>query len=213
YPSERFEGARIKGLFEQPNVLKAFKKELHQPPNHQAFISSIQIAELHIVYHPDLWQCYQEIKKRLETELQSVEIYNPTNEVHWQESLSNGLPILNSTMGEVWLYHGTSESGLNSILQSGFNPLEYCKYEYMLNYIRRGIGPLGRGTYLTDNFAKSATYVNAMMEDDEIPRHILVCRVLLGTIKVAPRKDRTGYDNTDLCTEGFHPVYGPRQDA
>ncbi|CAF4717309.1 unnamed protein product, partial [Rotaria magnacalcarata] len=109
---------------------ESFQKELHQPPNHQAFISSIQIAELHIVYHPDLWQRYQEIKKRLEAELQSVEIYNPTNEVRWQESLSNGLPSLNSTMGEVWLYHGTSESGVNSILQSGFNPLEYCKYEY-----------------------------------------------------------------------------------
>ncbi|CAF5135281.1 unnamed protein product, partial [Rotaria magnacalcarata] len=51
------------------------------------------------------------------------------------------------------------------------------------------------------------------MEDDEIPRHILVCRVLLGRIKVAPRRDRTGYDNTALCTEGFHSVYGPRQDA
>ena len=116
-------------------------------------------------------------------------------------------------MGEVWLYHGTSEWGAKNILQSGFDPEKYCKYEYLLKSFPRGYGPLGRGTYLTDNFAKSATYVNAMVEDDETPRHILVCRVLLGNIKIALKKDRKGCDNTDLSTEGCHSVYGPRKDA
>ena len=213
YQSMWFEPARIKGLWEQGNFLKAFKKEWNQSPSHQGFISSIQMKELHLVYHPALWRLYQERKQRLKAELQEFGICNPTQGVHWQESLSNGLPVLDSTVGEVWLYHGTSEWGVNSILKSGFDPEKYCKYEVLFKLFHRGYGPLGRGTYLTDNFAKSATYVNAMAENDETPRHILVCRVLLGNIKTAPKQDRKYCDNTDLFSEKCHSVYGPRQDG
>ena len=51
------------------------------------------------------------------------------------------------------------------------------------------------------------------MEDDEAPRHILVCRVLLGNIKVVPGKDRKDKDNTDLSKQGYHSTYYPRQDV
>ena len=171
------------------------------------------MTELRLVHHHALWRRYQERKERLKAELQQRGIFKPTQKVHWQESLSNGLPVLDPTVGEVWLYHGTSEWGVNSILQSGFDPAKYCVFEHVLKIIPRGYGPLGQGTYLTDNFAKSATYVNATAEDDEAPRHILICRVLLGNIKVVPEKDRKACDNTDLPAQGFHSAYGPRQDA
>ncbi|CAF0831952.1 unnamed protein product [Adineta steineri] len=213
YQSMRFEPARVKGLLEQSDVLKALKKEWDRPPSHQGFISSIRMTELHLVYHADLWGRYQKRKDDLKAELQHRGIFKPSQQVRWQESLNNGLPVIDPTVGEVWLYHGTSEWGVNSILQSGFDPAKYCVNERVLKIFRRGYGPLGRGTYLTDNFAKSATYVNATVEDDEAPRHILICRVLLGNIKVVPEKNRKNCDNTDLLAQGFHSTYGPRQDA
>ena len=213
YQSRSFELARIKGLWEQGNFPKPFKKEWNQPPSHRGFISSIQMTDLHLVHHPDLWQRYQKRKQGLKAELQEFGICNPTEGVHWQERLSNGFPVLDSTVGEVWLYHGTSEWGVNSILKSGFDPAKYCKYEYVFKFVPRGYGPLGRGTYLTDSFAKSATYVNAMVEDDKAPRHILVCRVLLGNTKTVLKKDRAACDNTDLLTLRCHSAYGPRKDA
>ena len=129
YQSMRFEPARLKGLWEQRDFYKALKREWDQPPSHQGFISSIQITELRLVHHPTLWQRYQEKKGLLKDQLQQRGIFKPTQEVHWQENLSNGLPVLDPAVGEVWLYHGTSEWGVNSILQSGFDPEKYCLYE------------------------------------------------------------------------------------
>ena len=98
YQSMRFEPARIKGLLEQQDLWKALKKECYQPPFHQGFISSIQMTEMHLVHHPALWQRYQKRKQRLKAELQEAGIHHPTDKVHWQESLSNGLPVLDPTL-------------------------------------------------------------------------------------------------------------------
>jgi len=64
------------------------------------------------------------------------------------------IPVLTPNLGECLLFHGTSESTAKLITHGGFRP-DMSQSRGMFG----GYGALGKGTYLSDAFAKIATTV------------------------------------------------------
>jgi hypothetical protein len=222
YVARALEPARLKALWEQPKAWLAFKSDWAAPPMHRGYINAVQAAQLTVVRNPAVWARYQTRKQALLERARAAPGSSSDTMlagVQWYGAQDNGLPVLDARVGEVWLYHGTSRAHIDSILTDGFHPETFRRRETV-----RGFGPLGRGTYLTDNFAKAATYVNAMaragasdVDDDSEAatesRHVLLCRVLLGRPLVCRAKNRTQDDNAPLMADGvYSSLYGPGAD-
>jgi TPR repeat protein len=176
YVARALEPARLKALWAQPEAWTALRRDWAQPPSHRGFISAVHVRQATLVRHPTHWRAYQERKAHLllaRAAANGVGGGPALSSVRWHGEQDNGLPVLDAQAGEVWLYHGTSRTHVDSILQQGFRPDLYCTHEP-----GRGFGPLGRGTYLTDNFAKAATYVNGLVGGPgamRTPRAVCCC--------------------------------------
>lgn len=193
------EPARIKTLLNNPNPLFALKQDWDNPPAYRGYINCIDIESITFIDNKKHWEIYTDkINKQFDPAFRSN-----LQDVVWTQAQHNGLPVLNARIGEVWLYHGSSYENIKSIIENNFEPEKYCRREPLGGY-----GPLGRGTYFTDNFAKAATYVNARSENSVEPRHILICRVVLGNIKIQKSKDRMANNNKGLSPQ-FQSIYAP----
>ncbi|CAF4063124.1 unnamed protein product, partial [Adineta steineri] len=132
YRSMRFEPARLKGLLEKPDVLKALKKEWDQPPSHQGFISSIQMRELRLVHHPALWQRYQERKERLKGELQQRNIKEvPGKDRAFRDNIDLPTDGFHSTYGPRQDAHSGSQFDCNEFC---INDGAQIYPEYVIKY-------------------------------------------------------------------------------
>src|SRR5690349_8237008 len=105
-----------------------------------------------------------------------------------------GLPLLNPSLAECWLSHGTRPKVMPLITQGGFST-KFARKKKIAGY-----GALGKGVYFSDNFAKVSTYVNCpkceqntcvckqRKSDKSSWKAIFVARVLLGRVYPDPFK-------------------------
>ncbi len=121
--------------------------------------------------------------------------------INQDELLNIGLDIGSLTEGldknknEIFLYHGTSSHTAHKIVENGFNCEKFCSHNTL-----RGYGPLGRGTYFTDQLPKAGIYSQCAlcgehrcscktMQGFPIPKTTLICKITLGKPELILKKD------------------------
>lgn len=123
------------------------------------------------------------------------------------------IPECDPALNETVLFHGLNPKFLDAIIQNGLNPA-YC----MANKYT-GFGPLGKGVYLTDSFAKAVLYskcsicfkdkCDCILPDGTSPeRAVLVCKVTMGDVFNQPYKVRYRYFDEQI-PENRHSVVAP----
>ena len=222
YQSKRFEFARLKKAYESGQLTSFVGQELHQPPSHQGRLGSIQIHRIQLNDHPALWKKYQEKKKAIQLALTQEGIRLPLAQVDWHRgSMTGELPVINSAIGECWLFHGTGPSVMPLIIQNGFTT-KYASKKMLVGY-----GALGKGIYCSDAFAKVATYVTCpgcqqnqcqcspekreqASKNKKEMKAFFVARVILGKVFIDHNKSRT---HAEGLPEGYHSAWGPYRES
>ncbi|KAH3732539.1 hypothetical protein Pelo_16630 [Pelomyxa schiedti] len=208
YRSKPFEFARMKKAADTGRLLAFLQQEAKHPPIHTGEVESISIKEIKVVKNLQLWKQYQGAKKAIAEDLTSRGIQVPLNGVGWHSSLC-GLPVLNSHVGECWLFHGASQYIVQLITKGGFST------KFSTRKMFTGYGALGKGIYLSDSFGKVSTYVtcpkcgnNCCLCTDKTQslKVMLLCRVLLGHVFVDKHKE---HKFEELVPEGYHSSWGP----
>ncbi|KAH3757727.1 hypothetical protein Pelo_10512 [Pelomyxa schiedti] len=203
YKSTYFEFSRLKKAAEGGNLLHFLQEETRQPPTHLGQAESITIHEIKVMNNPRLWQQYQEKKGDISVSLRARTIQSQASQIRWQAKLEGGLPVLNRAVGECWLFHGTSQSTMKKITMGGFSS------KFATRKAGVGYGALGRGIYLSDSFAKVATYAKCESCTENNCNHlkaVFICRVTLGNIYVDRNKGRKFAEGPE---RGFHSSWGP----
>ena len=222
YQSKRFEFTRLKKAVENEQLTPFIKQELHQPPSHQGRLGSIQIHKIQLNYHPALWQQYQAKKKTIQQALEKEGIKSPLANIDWHRgSMTGELPVINSAIGECWLFHGTGQKVMPLIVQNGLTT-KFASKKTLVGY-----GALGKGIYCSDAFGKVATYVTCphcqqnqcqcspekreqSSKNKKEMKAIFVTRVILGKVYMDKDKSRT---HAEELPEGYHSAWGPYRES
>jgi len=161
------------------------------------------LVHAQVVQNEQNWVKYMARKQRIKAEIAAKPL-NP----HAGEKLtavtmiSQGickLPQLDSTVQEVWLWHGTTQGGAEGITSEDFR----------INLAGSGAGTLyGRGIYLAEMCSKSDEYT----KEEGAEHYILLCRATLGRVfyndEVKPNPNAL----EDCCLHGeYHSVLGDRE--
>eukprot|EP00401_Gymnodinium_catenatum_P029698 CAMPEP_0117512336 /NCGR_PEP_ID=MMETSP0784-20121206/28978_1 /TAXON_ID=39447 /ORGANISM="" /LENGTH=473 /DNA_ID=CAMNT_0005308051 /DNA_START=405 /DNA_END=1823 /DNA_ORIENTATION=+ len=161
------------------------------------------LVHAQVVQNEQNWVEYMARKQRIKAEIAAKPL-NP----HAGEKLtavtmiSQGickLPQLDSTVQEVWLWHGTTQGGAEGITSEDFR----------INLAGSGAGTLyGRGIYLAEMCSKSDEYT----KEEGAEHYILLCRATLGRVfyndEVKPNPNAL----EDCCLHGeYHSVLGDRE--
>ncbi|BCG00457.1 hypothetical protein PPGU19_050250 [Paraburkholderia sp. PGU19] len=131
-------------------------------------------------------------------------------------SSTERLPVLDRSIGEVLLMHGTLPNVIKIIVDKGFDP-DFNKGTPSGNV--RKYGALGQGTYFGDSFAKVQTYTgcpicNALkcdctdQDDKPVDRMLILARCLLGIPTKARTHDSHRTQDTSTIKAGKHSVIG-----
>jgi hypothetical protein len=127
-----------------------------------------------------------------------------------------GLPVLDRSIGEVLLMHGTLPNVIKIIVDKGFDP-NFNKGTPSGDV--RKYGALGQGTYFGDSFAKVQTYTgcpicNALkcdctdQDSQPVDRMLILARCLLGIPTKARTHDSHRTQDTSTIKASKHSVIG-----
>lgn len=220
YIAMKYEPARLYHAYSRKEELSDLWNAINQerkkgPPTHRGEVASISIHAILVNKNPKLWRQFQNQKTRIREELQHSNIKNPLIEVKWHYRDEPQFPVLDPSVGECWLFHGTSLTIAKSIFRNGFTTKYAKKKPFGIGY-----GALGRGIYLADAFPKAAAYVlcpicgfNQCDCKDKKPnlencKVVILSRVLLGSVYKDTNKNRKGEEGPPL---GSHSSWGPNQ--
>jgi hypothetical protein len=192
-----------KGSSRIKNILREFKTSDISFGGKDEFVF---IREIHKLENPLLLSQYENAKVRIK---KNISRSIPRSQIGIDvEDLSHEV---DHSINEVFLYHGTS--AFHSIFQQGFNSGKYCRFNQL-----SGFGPLGKGSYFTDELSKAATFVMCSLcgahrchcktsDGILIPKVILVCKVILGNPDYCLKKKRDLSCATELPI-GYHSRIG-----
>ena len=186
---------------------------IYGPPHFEGIAESITIKQIIAVYNPKLWKKYQKVKNYL----RKLKLGNPLKDIiKWHskddenlKNIENKLePVIDKSVGECWLFHGTHKSNTKSIIQNGFTT------KYTEKKLLTGYGALGRGAYFSDSFAKVSQYIpcpECQKNECSCPNQYktaILSRVLLG--RPYPDPDPKWKDVFSLSPpKGYNSRYGP----
>ncbi|WP_262967335.1 SidE phosphodiesterase domain-containing protein [Methylobacter psychrophilus] len=155
----------------------------------------VTVRSVRLIINPDVWNRYNNFREEILKQL-APKGGSEVDKIRWTNSigkLSQGftLPVLDKSIGETLLFHGTAAKWIELIIQGGFNPSVGKNYGTATN---PRYGMLGQGTYLTDSFAKMMTYGSCPLCGDfacncrsiktrkKLTRSCILARVTLGKI-------------------------------
>lgn len=178
------------------NVLREITQE---PPEFGGQDEFIVVHEIQSLKNNNLLNEYNQAKEKIRLAM----------DMKSEKSSQN----LDHSINEVFLYHGTSLSALRSILQNGFNAEKFCVKNKLSGY-----GPLGKGTYFTDQLSKAGTFSMCglcgshrctckTIDGTPIPKIMLICKVALGKSELIIKKSNSISQN-EQPSEGFHSRIG-----
>ena len=185
------------------------------PPSHVGIAESITIKYIMVVHNPKLWKIYQDEKNKFISLYQKIQYKNLIKWHCVDDPATNSIvnkfePFVEQKIGECWLFHGTSQSVVKSIIQNGFTT------KFAVNKFVTGYGALGKGAYFSDSFAKIAQYISCpkcnknqcTCEVNSLNdcKTAIMSRVLLGRIFEDPYKKEV---HSELPPKGFNSRYGP----
>lgn len=204
--SMRFEPSRVfkKGSNTTTNLLREMTLS---PPEFGGEEEFVVIQKIQKLENPGLSARYQKAKEEIKS------VSNPE-----EKKMNIGLDIdgltdgLDVAAGEVYLYHGTSFAASRLIAHEGFNAERFCTLGV------GGYGPLGRGTYFTDELPKAGTFTMCALcgnhrclcktaEGVLIPKVTFICKVALGNPQVIIEKSKA-ISESITPPSGFHSRIG-----
>lgn len=181
-----------------------------QPPN--SFGGQDEFFAIQVIESLESKALSAQYEKRKEAIKQELKSQNKTASTYRGVEIAGLSENLDQTVGEVFLYHGTSLANSCNILASGFNSKKYCNAG-----LWKGYGPLGRGVYFSDQFSKSAIYAMCALcssyrcacntpDGLPIPKILILNKVMLGSVKTALKRDT--YKRAEAPPAGFHTLAG-----
>jgi hypothetical protein len=134
------------------------RKKVIPPPGSAEW----KLAKIMVIKNQLLWNQYESCRQELRDALRTR---NPLYEVRWtiqaspyhSEAPTISLPVLDQSLGEVLLLHGSGKGALKGIAANNFSH----KFTRDYNEGKSGkpnYGWLGRSFYFSDSFAKVMTY-------------------------------------------------------
>ncbi|PTT74934.1 hypothetical protein DBR42_29995 [Pelomonas sp. HMWF004] len=193
----------------------------------------VVITKIRVIRHDELWNRYEAARKRIGDDIgqtpepralttggkvygRSAVVFTTQSDQGLTPGSGERLPVLDNTLGEVLLMHGTLPDVIKIIADKGFDP-GFNKGEKKGNVTR--YGALGQGTYFGDSFAKVQTYTgcpicNALKCDCEdqngepMDRMLILARCLLGIPTKARTHDSHRKEDTSTIKAGKHSVIG-----
>lgn len=172
----------------------------------------IFIQKIESIDNPELKKRYEEEKNKLRDELSKrANIHNPS----FGLSIPGISDQLDSSVGEVLLYHGTSLGVSHFIANTGFQS-KFCGF-----HPARGYGPLGKGTYFSDELSKSGTYASCAVcgahhchckteKGVPVPKVFFISKVLLGNPSIITKKTKNNMMR-EKPPEDYHSMIGVGQ--
>lgn len=190
----------------------------------------ITIREMKVVKNAPLWEMFNTNREEISRQLQNQP--NPLAPIKWSFSLrqsapgfNSGLPVVDPKIGEVMLFHGTSDYFANLIIKGGFRPdmgrADGIELDGRVTE-KPSFGFLGQGTYFSDNFGKTMTYGSCSNCEDfecncrdangkKYPRVTILSRTILGSPDtrsfVSGKEKIHRSQSIDLIEPGKHSVY------
>ena len=172
----------------------------------------IEITRLEVIYNKDLLIKFQEGSRGIGEKLKESQDENPLRKVSFT---SINPPVINRTLGQVLLEHGTDPETMEKIKQGGFRP-ELGRNKGTSEKPR--YGPLGQGTYFSDNSSKVQTYrrdsksLDPESSEDTPEFETMLAMVTLGHPKkmhgmAEPGGSRRSESHNDPLPAGRHSVY------
>lgn len=184
------------------------------------------VKDVHRVMNDQVWREYTDRKNKIRERCGSSKPTVPDGALtmnHITEKRLSALPSLDSSVNEVWLFHGTTKEASTGIAENDFR----------LDFSGSNAGTLyGKGIYLAENASKSDEYgegpkgpANKEMERGfEAPRpppgpppplvresYILVCRSALGQVNYTDERQPDPDALQKSCLEGrYDSVLGDR---
>lgn len=188
--SMRFEPARIANPNKLQLTKNIFKEMIKAPPSFGGKDEFIYIQKIESLKNDKLLEAYHNAQSKILTDLTDSKL-EPAPVGVYIEDLSDNL---NPYTNEVFLYHGTNLAAAYSIMQNGFNCERFCKF-----MTGNGYGPLGRGTYFTDELAKAGTFALCSLckesrclcktvDNRPLPKVTIINKVVLGNPEVITEK-------------------------
>lgn len=149
-------GTWPKDVTTREQLTKALTQTMHSSCHSQFFAEHrVHITSIQRVENVQLWQRFCVARQALARKGLPPPISPPVRDV---------CPMLDSSTNEYWLWHGTRASNIEAIVREGLD-----------EHLSRLEGLYGAGIYFSDEACKALQY-----SDQEGPRHLLFCRVVLG---------------------------------
>lgn len=188
--SMRFEPARIANPDKKQLAKNIFKEILKTPPSFGGEDEFIYIQKIESLNNEELLLSYNNAQSEVAIDL----VDNNLDKAPVGVNIDGLSDNLNANINEVYLYHGTNLAAAYSIMQYGFNCERFCKF-----MTGNGYGPLGRGTYFTDELAKAGTFALCSLckldrclcktvDNRPLPKVAIINRVVLGNAEVITKK-------------------------
>ncbi len=163
-------------------------------------VRRIDVHKVLICKSNKLWGNYHATRERIRNECGenasgSDMMFCLRKEYHPADDPAFALPVVDSSINEVLLFHGTSKGIMKSIMNSHFDPTR-TPYDP-----RKGYGRMGLGTYFTDQAAKAITYIKCRRcgkstecqcmkaNGDPVRRVLFLCRIVMGNVLIGNSAD------------------------